>query len=233
MASESVENYIKAIYKLEQAGGRVTNRAIADRLSVSPPSVSRMVKRLSENDWVVHHPYRGVRLTDRGRRNALRVIRNHRILETYFAEILGMSWDQVDAEVERLEHVVSDELINRMEEALRFPKHDPHGSPIPDREGNIAATDSIPIVEVPEGAEARVARIADASPEALAYLESEGLVPGARLTSVVRQPFEGPLHVCVERGDAEPASVYLGSELASRIRVHVDLSPSNDAADGG
>ncbi|MEE8142482.1 MAG: metal-dependent transcriptional regulator, partial [Planctomycetota bacterium] len=127
--TESVENYLKAIFKLENGGGVGTGE-IANRLHISSSSVSRMLKRLSKQEWVEHSPYRGVRLTEKGRRQALRVIRNHRILETYLAEILGVPWDRVDGEVEQLEHGVSDELITRMEEALGFPKRDPHGSPI-------------------------------------------------------------------------------------------------------
>ncbi len=215
MASESVENYLKAIYKLQRDQEWVTNGEIAARLSVSPPSVSRMVKRLCELEWVDHNPHRGVRLTPAGSQRALRVIRNHRILETYFAQVLGMSWEVVDAEVERLEHVVSDELINRMEEALAFPTQDPHGSPIPNRRGEMPEPDgSVALVDLAIRGRATITRIADASPEALSYLKSHGLTPGVEIHLAARGPFDGPLQV-----DVGATSVFLGLDLARRILV--------------
>ena len=214
MTSESVENYLKAIYKL-QGDDWVSTSDIAQRLGISSPSVSRMMKRLSERKWVRRSPYKGVRLTAEGRRQALRVVRNHRILEAYFSGVLGMRWDRVDREVERLEHVVSDDLINRMEEALGFPKHDPHGSPIPDRDGKMPASDeSQPLTEVHAGSHVVVSRIADAPPEALAYLEEQGVVPGSKLELLRREPFDGPLVLNIEG-----RTVFLGVELCRRIRV--------------
>ncbi len=215
MPSESVENYLKAIYKLERGEGWVANRDIAERLKVSPPSVSRMVKRLGEMSWVEHHPYHGVRLTDSGRERALRVTRNHRILETYLAQVLGMGWDEVDAEVERLEHAVSEQLINRLEEALGFPKLDPHGSPIPDRHGVLPQGDgSVSLLDLSPGAKGRITRIADAAAAALAYLGERGLIPGTPIELVAKEPFEGPIHLRVS-GE----SVHLGNDLARRVQV--------------
>ncbi len=215
LASESVENYLKAIYKLERGGEWVSTSHIAERLHISAPSVSRMLKKLSESRWVQHTPYRGVKLTRGGRRAALRVIRNHRILETYLAQVLGMPWDRVDEEVERLEHVVSDALINRMEEVLGFPDQDPHGSPIPDRKGNMPAPDgSIPLVELEVGDHGTVARIADAPSRALSYLEGRGVIPGARLKLIGREPFAGPLELRIQKH-----TIYLGQELARRVLV--------------
>ena len=215
MASESVEDYLKAIFKLERHGQWVATSHIAERLQISAPSVSRMLKKLSESKRVQHAPYRGVKLTRGGRRQALRVIRNHRVLETYVAQVLGMAWDRVDQEVERLEHVVSDELINRMEEALGSPAQDPHGSPIPDRDGNMPAPDGrVPLLELQPGDLGRVARIVDAHPEALCYLEERGVVPGAELELSGREPFGGPLELRVgER------VIHLGLELARRVLV--------------
>lgn len=215
MASESVENYLKSIYKLQQDREWVSNGEIATRLSVSPPSVTRMVKRLCELEWLERNSYHGVRLTQAGSARALRVIRNHRILETYFAKVLGMSWDVVDAEVERLEHVASDALINRMEEVLSFPTQDPHGSPIPDRNGRLPEPDgSVPLLEVPVGGGGRITRIAEAQPEALTYLKSKGLTPGAAIRVEAREPFDGPVQVAVGAD-----TVFLGRDLARRVRV--------------
>lgn len=216
MTSESIENYLKAIYKLEDGEQWVTTGDLARRLGYSPPSVSRMVKKLSERDWVLHSPYQGVRLTDAGRRHALRIIRNHRILETYFAEVLGMPWERVDDEVERLEHVVSDELIDRMEKALGFPERDPHGSPIPDRDGRMPSDDELqPLVELDTaGITVRIQRIADAHPEALSYLDGLGVRPGVSIRYVGAEPFGGPLRI-----EVAGQAVHLGHELALKILV--------------
>lgn len=215
MASESVENYLKAIYKLESGNDWVSTSEIAERLRVSAPSVSRMMRKLSEHRWVKHAPYKGVRLTSGGRRHALKVIRNHRILETYLASVLGMPWDRVDGEVERLEHVVSDELINRMEEALGFPRQDPHGSPIPDRKGNMPEPDgSVALTEMEEGERGTVTRIADAPAHALGYLDERGVKPGTALQLQSREPFGGSLKIRVGR-----KTVHIGIELARRVLV--------------
>ncbi|MFQ5655117.1 MAG: metal-dependent transcriptional regulator, partial [Planctomycetota bacterium] len=215
LISESAENYLKAIYKLEVEGREVATGDLAHALGISAPSVSRMLRKLSERCWVSHSAYRGVRLTDEGRRQALRVIRNHRILESYLAEVLGVPWDRVDEEVERLEHAVSGELINRMDEALGFPKHDPHGSPIPDRNGNMPERDgSVPLVELATGAQARVRRIAGAAPDELAYLEEKGVLPGAPIRLLRREPFEGPLVMQIGT-----RTVFLGLPLARQILV--------------
>ena len=218
MTTESVENYLKAIYKLQDGDEPVATSEIAERLSVSAPSVSRMMKRLSESEWVDHQPYKGVRLTKKGRRHALRVIRYHRILETYLAQVLGMSWNRVDKEVERLEHVVSEELINRMEEALGFPNVDPHGSPIPDRNGKLPETEESRLLfDLEAGDSGQVTRIADAPPEELAYLEQRGLIPGAKLILNSKEPFGGPICIVVDGKE-----VHLGPALTQRISVKVD-----------
>ncbi|MGE3163305.1 MAG: metal-dependent transcriptional regulator [Planctomycetota bacterium] len=219
MASESIENYLKAIYKVQEQGEWATTGQVARRLGISAPSASRMLKKLSGESLVDHNPYKGVQLTREGRRLALRVIRNHRVLEAYFVKALGMSWDRVDAEVERIEHVVSDDLVNRMEEALGFPRFDPHGSPIPTRDGTLPELDgTCSLTELPVGARAEVCRIADAPPEALAWLGERGLLPGAALELVRQEPFRGPLVLRVAARE-----VFLGLELAGRIHV-VDVS---------
>lgn len=215
MASESIENYLKAIYKVQEQGERATTGQVARRLGISAPSASRMMKKLAGERLVDHNPYQGVQLTAEGRRVALRVIRNHRVLEAYFVHVLGMSWDRVDAEVERIEHVVSDDLVNRMEEALGFPRFDPHGSPIPTRDGAVPVVDgSCSLPELSVGSHAEVSRIADASPEALSWLGARGVLPGAHLEVVRQEPFRGPLVLRV--GGQE---VFLGLELAGRVLV--------------
>jgi DtxR family transcriptional regulator, Mn-dependent transcriptional regulator len=130
--SESIQDYLKCVYKLHATDGRVTIGAIARDQSVSPASASSMVKKLAALDLLEHEPYRGARLTEAGERVALEVIRHHRLLELYLAETLGVHVDDVHAEADRLEHVISEELEARIDRALGFPTHDPHGDPIPD-----------------------------------------------------------------------------------------------------
>lgn len=215
LASESIEDYLKAIYKLEKDGEWATTGDVARRLGISAPSASRMMKKLSGAALVDHNPYHGVRLTPEGRREALRIVRNHRILETYLVGVLGMPWDRVDHEVERLEHVVSDDLINRMDEALGFPSFDPHGSPIPGRDGQLPEVDGTRrLTDLETGEKAKVSRVADASPEALTFLGQRGLRPGTEFELVRQEPFHGPL--VLRLGSTE---VYLGREIAARVLV--------------
>jgi DtxR family Mn-dependent transcriptional regulator len=216
----SVEDYLKAIYGLSEDGGSATTSAIAESLNVQPASVTGMVKRLAEAGFLEHMPYRGVTLTEAGNREALRVIRRHRILETYLCTRLGYSWDDVHDEAERLEHAASDDLIDRMAAALEEPSHDPHGAPIPTAEGTIDA------VRHPTLAEAKashlvVREVADDDPERLRYLEAHALLPGARLTLVDRAPFDGPVTVRLRGAQGQPVGkpIVLGFELAGRIFV--------------
>ena len=141
--SRSVEDYLKAVYALTERGEPASTSALAEALDIQPASVTGMIKRLDETGFVEHVPYRGVRLTETGSREALRIIRRHRVLETYLSDRLGYSWDDVHHEAERLEHAASDELIDRMAAALENPSHDPHGAPIPTRAGEIASTDFV------------------------------------------------------------------------------------------
>lgn len=188
------EDYLKAIYELERrGGGAAATTALAERLGVAPASVSGMVRRLSEHGLLEHERYRGVRLTDAGRRAALRTLRRHRIIESYLATVLAYPWDRVHAEAERLEHAASDELIDRMAAALGDPAFDPHGAPIPTREGSVEEPRLTPLAEVALGQRARVERVSDDDDALLRYLAELGLLPGAVVTLVERAPFDGPL----------------------------------------
>ncbi|HEY6210475.1 MAG TPA: metal-dependent transcriptional regulator, partial [Gemmatimonadales bacterium] len=149
--SRSVEDYLKAIYHLSSQGGFASTSDIAGMLEVAPPSVSGMVKRLSETGLIEHVPYRGVQLSPQGRRAALRMIRRHRILELYLTQQLDYDWDGVHAEAERLEHAVSDELIERMAGSLGQPRYDPHGDPIPTAAGEIEEADLVTIADAAVG----------------------------------------------------------------------------------
>lgn len=215
--SRSVEDYLKVIYSLEERGDQASTSAIAQALEVQPASVSGMVKRLAQSGYVKHERYRGARLTDRGEKEALRIIRRHRVLETYLAQRLGYSWEDVHEEAERLEHAASDELIDRMAGALENPSHDPHGAPIPTRSGVIESTSRTTLAEVESGRKVRIRAVRDDDPERLRYMEARGLLPGVLLTVEGRAPFNGPVSVRV----GEPAGVVqtVGYELARRIRV--------------
>lgn len=215
--SRSVEDYLKAIYALCEGGEPAATRDIADRLEVQPASVSGMVKRLAESELLEHVPYRGVRLTPHGSREALRILRRHRILETYLHDRLGFTWDHVHEEAERLEHAVSDRLIDRMAAALDDPSHDPHGAPIPGASGEMEAA-RYPTLDDPALPPRVVIRaVQDEDPERLRFLEARGLLPGVALHLETRAPLDEGVTVRV--GGREGPSWTLGLDLASRIHV--------------
>src|SRR3954471_19146582 len=156
MASEAIQDYLKAIFKLQERDGRASTSALAAELGVSPASVTAMVKRLAASGLLEHELYRGARLTTEGRRVALEVVRHHRLLETYLAEKLGVAWDQVHDEADRLEHHLSETVEARMAEALGHPTHDPHGDPIPSEALELVTEPARSLADVPEGDEAVV-----------------------------------------------------------------------------
>src|SRR5579883_2268963 len=162
--SAAEQDYLKNIYKLQQETGRATTQALAARLGVKPASVTAMVKHLAEDAggaYVTHTPYQGVELTERGREVALEMLRHHRLLELYLAEQLGMPWDQVHAEAERLEHVISEDLEERIAAKLGQPTHDPHGDPIPARDGAVESPRGVPLSTLGVGICATVIRVPD------------------------------------------------------------------------
>jgi DtxR family transcriptional regulator, Mn-dependent transcriptional regulator len=188
--TRSVEDYLKAIYQLSPEGRPASTSEIAHLLALSPPSVTGMVKRLSEHGLLEHVPYRGVQLTDEGRRAALRMVRRHRLIEAYLVEFLGYSWDTVHEEAERLEHAVSDMMVERMATALGHPDVDPHGDPIPSADGSIHELACTPLSDIPLGETVEVHRVHENQPERLRYIASLGLRPGVQVTVVDRQPFD-------------------------------------------
>ncbi len=213
--SPSVEDYLKAIYVLCEEGGVASTSAIAEALAVQPASVTGMVKRLAEAEYLEHVPYRGVRLTSTGVQAALRVLRRHRIIETYLTARLGYAWDDVHEEAERLEHAASDRLIERMAEALQDPRHDPHGAPIPTVSGEIEATGTATLMDAPVGLPLRVRAVRDDDPGDLRTLEEEGLVPGAQVTVAAREAEAGVTYRLPERSGTRR----IGPEVARRVFV--------------
>jgi DtxR family Mn-dependent transcriptional regulator len=215
--TRSVEDYLKAIYRLSPQGRPAATSEIAQRLELSPASVSGMVKRLSEQGLLEHIPYKGVQLTSEGRRAALRMLRRHRLIEAYLVAFLGFTWDTVHDEAERLEHAVSDTLVDRMAAVLGHPTADPHGDPIPTSEGDILELASTPLAEVPAGATVEICQVEEGQPDRLRYIASIGLRPGVRVTVVDRQPFQGPITIAVD-GDTH----VIGHELAQVVRCAAD-----------
>src|SRR5215212_3067525 len=186
--SGPIEDYLKVIFELEAADGVAGTNEIAAALEIAPASVSGMVRRLAELGLIAHEPYRGARLTKAGRRAALRTIRRHRVIESYLTTALGYSWDRVHDEAERLEHAASDELIDRMAAAIGEPSTDPHGSPIPTREGTLEEPPLVPLDEVEAGARVSIRRVGDRDAEQLRYLAELGITPGRRVEVLARAP---------------------------------------------
>jgi DtxR family transcriptional regulator, Mn-dependent transcriptional regulator len=218
--SAAVEDYAKAIYALETRGdGVVTTTALAERLGVTPASASGMVRRLDELGLVTHRPYRGVALTEPGKRVALEVLRHHRLLELYLAETLGVPWDRVHAEAEVLEHHISEELEALIAAKLGHPTRDPHGDPIPTAELTIDEAPSESLAALEPGSRGRFTRVSDQDPEMLRYLDERGIRPGDACEVVDRHPFDGPLFVRFAGG----ADVHvLGGALAAAMRVETE-----------
>lgn len=216
--SGPVEDYLKAIYDLERDAQPATTNEIAERLAISPASVSGMVRRLAEQGLITHEPYRGVRLTQDGRRAALRTLRRHRILECYLTEVLGYPWDRVHDEAERLEHAASEELIERMADALGDPLHDPHGAPIPSREGVVEETTRRTIADAVSGERLRVRQVMDEDGERLRYLAELGIRPGSVIRILDRAPFEGPITLWVDNS-AGGVTRAVGPALAAQVFV--------------
>jgi DtxR family Mn-dependent transcriptional regulator len=211
----AVEDYVKAIYMLQGSREAASTNALAVRLDVTPSAVSGMLRKLAALGLVEHEPYHGVRLTERGRLVALEVVRHHRLLELFLVESLGMGWDEVHAEAEVLEHVLSDELEELIAAKLGDPTLDPHGDPIPSRE--LAIADDVgtrDLYQLEPGDHGTLVRVSDADPKMLRYLTERGITPGERLEVIERQPFDGPLSVRVGK-----RVHVLGATLARAIRV--------------
>jgi DtxR family transcriptional regulator, Mn-dependent transcriptional regulator len=213
----AVEDYAKAIYELEVREGRAQTNALAERIGVTAPSVSGMVKRLAEMGLVSYSRYRGARLTEKGRRLALEVIRHHRLLELFLVEELGMSWDQVHAEADALEHALSEQVEERIAARLGNPVVDPHGDPIPTVALEIEERETRSLQSLRPGERGVFTRVSDSDPAMLRFLAERGIAPGARLEVVDKQPFDGPVFV-----RCAGAVEVLGGDLARAIRVQLD-----------
>lgn len=213
----SVEDYLKTIYEIEEKTEAASTTDIASRLAVAPASVSGMVRRLAGQGLLEHEPYRGVRLTEEGRRVALSTMRRHRIIELFLTEKLGYPWDQVHDEAERLEHAASDELVDRMAAVLGEPTRDPHGAPIPTREGEIDNGDTTALSDLLPGESARITRVSDDDSALLRYLSELGLTLGARITVSHVAPFLGP--ITINLAGISDGERVIGHHVASAIQL--------------
>jgi DtxR family transcriptional regulator, Mn-dependent transcriptional regulator len=215
-----ISDGLKLIYSLQEQGQKVSTSAVSERLGVSDATATTMFKDFATAGWVEHVPYHGVRLTPFGEQKAMEVIRHHRLLELYLARELGYSWDKVHAEADKLEHVISEEFEDKLDQLLGYPTVDPHGDPIPSKDGVMIVREGIPLSLLAEGQSARIVRVSDQESEKLCYLGQLGLYPGCHIEMVSRAPFGGPLSVRVGETSAQSDHI-LGRELAEHIIVTV------------
>ncbi|HYJ80732.1 MAG TPA: metal-dependent transcriptional regulator [Longimicrobiaceae bacterium] len=221
MYTPVVEDYLKAVWMLQQQESPVSTSRIAERLGLTSAAVTAMVKRLAEHNLLRHEPYYGVRLTGAGEMAALRIIRRHRVLELFLVEKLGYEWDCVHGEAERLEHAASDDLIERLARLLGEPERDPHGAAIPSASGEVDQRQYPALGDLEPGETRRVLEVAVEEPEQLRYLGSLDLYPGSEVEVLRKSPFDGPISLSV---NGQPQVI--SHSLAQRIRVRSAESSS-------
>jgi DtxR family Mn-dependent transcriptional regulator len=219
LASQTVENYLKAILQAQRAsdddGRLVPMGQLAAALGVVPGTATTMVKTLAESGLVRYEPYMGVRLTPAGERLAALVLRRHRLIEQFLVQVLGMNWSEVHDEAERLEHAVSERLIDRIDEMLGRPAVDPHGDPIPGREGELRQPAYVDLLSCPLGAPLLVARVTDQDAKFLRFIEDRQLKPGQRIAIVTRDPASDSVTIRSESG----RETTIGARAASKVLV--------------
>ncbi len=210
--SQALEDYLKVIYVLEADEEKATTTRIAQALEVSNASVTNMLKKLGGMNLIIHEAYKGAELTPAGRKIALEILRHHRLLELYLKEIMGYSWDEVHEEAEKLEHHISEQFEDRIAELLNHPTHDPHGDPIPSKDGVMPDKATLALYDGKVGASYRIGRVKDQNPELLRYLETLGVLPGAEICILEKAPFDGP--VTIQMG---PETFTLGYNIVRDI----------------
>ena len=219
--SDAVEDYLKVIYSLTKQLGKATTNQLAEQLNVTPASVTGMIQKLAatEPPLVLYQKHRGVELTPEGERVALEVIRHHRLLELFLHETLGYSWDEVHAEADRLEHVISEDFEERIAKALGNPVHDPHGEPIPSKELNLPPSSNMLLRDLKPGQNATVERVDAADPNLLRYLGEVGLTPDAKLEAFDYSPYDELLSIRIT-GRTTP--LVLGPKITSQVWIVLD-----------
>ncbi len=216
LQSESVQNFLKSIYSLQQSNERVSTNAMASLLNISAPSVTDMAQRLEEIGLVNYKKYQGVKLTHSGEEEALKILRRHRLIELYLVEELGYELHEVHVEAERLEHAVSDRFIAAIDTQLGHPDIDPHGDPIPSADGTIRRRDLKPLSEWPLNAPARISRIRATSDDMLQHMVERGIKLHAAIEVTNHDPFEGPLTIIVD-----DVQQIIGHNVAACIQVEM------------
>jgi DtxR family Mn-dependent transcriptional regulator len=214
MASEQIENYLKNIYKLSSNEGKVTTSSLSEKLQISPASVSEMIKKLAEEGTLTHTPYKGVELTEEGKLLALRIIRKHRLWEMFLVEVLHFGWDEIDDEAERFEHIMSDKMEEKIDHVLGHPSVDPHGDPIPTRDGEIHCSMSYPLNEAKEGATVRILRVSDSNSEMLQYVSSIGISLNKEIQIKQKMNFDNSMLVKINSKE-----IIISSTITSSIFV--------------
>lgn len=218
--TQSVEDYLKAVYELAFKEGRVATTHLAKHLGVSPASVTGMIKKLSETDppYLNYQKHQGVILTEDGEKIALEILRHHRLLESFLHDILGFPWDEVHDEADKLEHVISEKFEERIATILGNPEHDPHGDPIPRKDLSINKTSMVCLSELRPGQKAIIKRVRDKDPKLLRFLSNLGLIPQAKIEIINYSKFDGNLYLNIENS---LQSIVLGTRITDQI--HVEL----------
>lgn len=211
--SQSIEDYLKAIYVLQSEGEAATTTNIANILEVSSASVTNMLKKLAKMNLLKHESYKGAKLTNAGDKIALEILRHHRLLELYLKEVMGYSWDEVHDEAEKLEHHISEQFEDRIAELLNHPTHDPHGDPIPSKDGVMPKMALLSIAEADLNQPYIIGRVKDQDPELLRYLEKIGVIPGVKIKVVEKTPFQGPIKVHLEDDEEQVLGFAVASEV--------------------
>jgi len=212
--NKSLEDYLKNIYSLQFSTGKVTTTSLAERLNISPPAVSDMISKLSKSGHIKNTPYKGFELTKKGETIALNLVRKHRLWEVFLLEYLKYPWENVHNEAEKLEHASSDELISKLEKFLDFPKFDPHGHPIPDKNGKVHSEKTTPAADLNIGDSAVIRQVSDESSEVLIYLSKAGLKLNDEIKVLEKINFDNSLQIHFRSGN-----IFLSEKLARNIFV--------------
>lgn len=212
--------YLAEIYRIQDEHPEATLSMLADGMNVSLQAASRMIRRMAEEGLILHEPYKGFQLTEKGARIALQVLRRHRLLEMYLVRMMGFGWHEVHDMTENLERGITDKLAERMAELAGNPTRCPHGEPIPSKDGVMPVVDDRPLADWPAGEPGRISRVKTHNPEKLLYLESVNLIPGTQIEITGHSPFEGPVHLKTDR-----EHIVLGNNLASEIYVEAPTGP--------
>jgi DtxR family transcriptional regulator, Mn-dependent transcriptional regulator len=215
--SSQIEDYIKNIYKLQSESDRVSTSSLADALNVSAASVTDMMKKLSDRDLIKYKPYKGVELTGSGRQMALHTLRRHRLWEIFLTDFLGYTWDEVHDEAEKLEHITSQDLEDRLDKALGYPTHDPHGHPIPTRDGVLIEDSNPSLAELGENDRGRVIRVNDVSPSLLKHMAHLGITISSEIEVLQIVEFDGSMQVKLDTKE-----VYISRQVARNIFIEVE-----------